>query len=223
MKTLLLSLLCAAAVVLAAAGCGRRTEDPELPVRRIERMPSPDYEEVIPGDELPDGEAPYEMPDTANDYEHINDVYVLAPPDGIAEPDEEYAVAPELDDAAAAEPDPEPEPEEPAADPRAALREMGIEYHKWAFIEAAGEGNVEAVNLFLEAGMEVDEINSPLYGETALIWAARAGQADVVRVLLEAGADVNRRNARDMTALGYALMFKRSGTAAILREAGGER
>ncbi len=216
MKTLLLSLLCAAAVVLSA-GCGRRTEKPESPVRRIERMPSPDYEEVIPGDELPDGDAPYEMPGTENDYGHMNDVYAPAPPDGIAEPDDAYAVEPGPDDAA------EPEPEEPAADPRAALREMGVEYHKWAFIEAAGEGNVEVVNLFLEAGMDVDEINSPRYGETALIWAARAGQDGVVRVLLEAGAEVNRRNARDMTALGYALMFKRSGTAEILREAGGQR
>ena len=221
MKTILLSSLCCAAVVMAA-GCGRRAEETGEPERRIERMPAPDYEEIIEADALPGDDFPYEIPDAAIDdepFEHMDDIHAPAPPADIAEPDDEYSIEPDFDDAD----DAEPEPEEPAPDPRAALRDMGIEYHKWAFIEAAGEGNIEAVRLFLEAGMYVDEINSPRYGETALIWAARGGHAEVVRVLLESGADVNRRNARDMTALGYALMFGRTEAAAILREAGGKR
>lgn len=210
MKMFILSFICVLGILLSA-GCGRREEAPPTPAPRI---PEPDYEEVIEADELPDPEAMFEMPDIETDEEpeeFFEADELPAPPAEFPGPEE------------AAEPGEEPVPDESHPDPRGALGEMGIEYHKWAFIEAAGGGNLEAVELFVQAGMDVDEVNSPRYGETALIWAARGGHADVVRFLIESGAEVNKRNARDMTALGYALMFKRREAAEVLREAGGTR
>ena len=213
MKILVLSSICAIALVFSA-GCGRREEEPPAPAPRL---PEPDYEEVIEADELPGAYSPYEMPDIETDEEpdaFFEEDDIPGPPEEFPEPDEitDYD-----------EPEEVPVEAEPSADPRGELGEMGIEYHKWAFIEAAGEGNLEAVKLFVEAGMDVDAVNSPRYGETALIWAARGGHADVVRFLIASGAEVNKRNTKDMTALGYALMFKRREAAEALREAGGKR
>lgn len=213
MKIVMLSFICVIALVFSA-GCGRREEEPPAPAPRL---PEPDYEEVIDANELPEAEAPYEMPDIETDEEpeaFFEEDDIPGPPEELSEPEEITEPA---------EPEEVRVRDEPSADPRGELGEMGIEYHKWAFIEAAGAGSLEAVKLFVEAGMDVDVINSPRYGETALIWAARGGSADVVRFLIASGAEVNKRNAKDMTALGYALMFNRREAAEALREAGGKR
>ncbi|GAB3416113.1 ankyrin repeat domain-containing protein [Flindersiella endophytica] len=62
-----------------------------------------------------------------------------------------------------------------------------------ALVEAADQGNVEAVRLMLDLGFPMDargEVN----GATALHTAAGAGSADVVRLLLERGAEVDARD-----------------------------
>ena len=55
------------------------------------------------------------------------------------------------------------------------------------YIEAASLGQIQSVDTFLEAGMNVDAEDSQ--GNTALLQAARSGQAHVVEHLLGKGAD----------------------------------
>ncbi len=216
MQKVMVCFVCSVAVVFFA-GCGRRAPEPGDPVRRVERMPEIEYETSIPDDEFPAPVDDFEMPEHAFEEPILDDDPGDAPfPFDDHDPQ---------DIPADQEPEDETETDEAeqVKDPRTELANMGIFYHKWAFIEAAGKGNAEAVRLFIKAGMEVDVINAPAYGETALIWAARGGHADVVELLVENGAEVNRRNAKDMTALGYALMFKHSAAAEVLRKAGGVR
>lgn len=89
-----------------------------------------------------------------------------------------------------------------APSPEAARRELaaiGVEYTPVAFLKAAANGDVRAVELFLLTGMEVDTegpltikaVMSGVYGKTALVLAVRSGRMDMVRVLLDAGADPN--------------------------------
>lgn len=75
------------------------------------------------------------------------------------------------------------------ADARAALERRGIAYTADAFLNAAVAGNVEVVQLFVEAGMPVDTNDR---GRTALYIAASWGHLEVVEYLVGQGADVDR-------------------------------
>lgn len=73
-----------------------------------------------------------------------------------------------------------------AADPAAArkeIKQMGIEYSGQQFATSAGAGDMTAVNLFLDVGMD---INSG--GGAALGVAAGRGQLEMVKFLLAKGA-----------------------------------
>lgn len=73
-----------------------------------------------------------------------------------------------------------------AADPvqaRKDLKAMGVEYTEQDFAKVAGNGDMTAVNLFLDAGMNVNA-----GGGAALGVAAGRGQAKMVRHLLSKGA-----------------------------------
>ena len=61
-----------------------------------------------------------------------------------------------------------------------------------AIVAAAGSGDLEAVQEFLKAGVDVNARNA--MGSTALIDAAGAGSLDVVKALVAKGADVNIQN-----------------------------
>lgn len=76
----------------------------------------------------------------------------------------------------------------PAEQAKAALEEQGLELTPGAFDRAVGEGDVEAVKLFLAAGMPATT-GEP--GGSVLESAVEGGHAEVVRVLLAAGADPN--------------------------------
>jgi ankyrin repeat protein len=72
-----------------------------------------------------------------------------------------------------------------AADPvkaRTELHQMGVEYSEQQFAKSAGAGNRTAVELFLEAGMDVNA------GGAALGLAAGRGQLEMVKLLLAKGA-----------------------------------
>ena len=79
----------------------------------------------------------------------------------------------------------------PEAQARAALDEQGLEFTPGAFDKAVGDGDVEAVTLFLAAGMPATtgEPNGSVLAE-----AVENGHAPVVRILLAAGADPNGGN-----------------------------
>lgn len=72
------------------------------------------------------------------------------------------------------------------ADPVAArkdLKQMGVEYTEQQFAKSAGAGDMTAVKLFLDAGMDVNA-----GGSAALGLAAGRGQLEMVKLLLSKGA-----------------------------------
>ena len=83
---------------------------------------------------------------------------------------------------------------------RKELGPLNIQYSPEAFVESAANGDMLAVTLFLEAGMDVNEKHGGS-GMTALIAAASKGRIKVVRTLLEKGADVNAKDNEGKTAL----------------------
>jgi hypothetical protein len=82
---------------------------------------------------------------------------------------------------------------------RAELARRGIEYKddtpihlaytESVFVGRAGDGNLDVVDLFLDAGIHVDARD--YVGNTALMEATGTGATDVAMRLLEAGADPN--------------------------------
>lgn len=73
-----------------------------------------------------------------------------------------------------------------AADPVAArkdLKQMGLEYTEQQFAKSAGAGDMTAVKLFLDGGMDVNA-----GGGVALGLAAGRGQTEMVKFLLSKGA-----------------------------------
>jgi uncharacterized protein len=68
-------------------------------------------------------------------------------------------------------------------DARKELKQMGIEYTEQQFATSAGGGDMTAVKLFLEGGMDVNA-----GGSAALGVAAGRGQLAMVKFLLEKGA-----------------------------------
>lgn len=78
-------------------------------------------------------------------------------------------------------------------DPRR-IRERGPHDFPLMWYPAIGGGNVEAMELLLEYG---GDLESERLGQTVLHWAARAGQTELVEFLVARGADVDARQRRD--------------------------
>jgi uncharacterized protein len=99
-----------------------------------------------------------------------------------------------------------------AADPveaRKDLKQMGVEYTEQQFATSAGAGDMTAVKLFLDAGMDVNA-----GGGAALGLAAGRGQTDMVKLLLSKGAKPTS------TALQYAKTRGHKEIEKILVDAG---
>ena len=75
-----------------------------------------------------------------------------------------------------------PEAPEPSRSPlspaqaRTALSERGVPYSQRSFLSAVGQGDLEVVRLFVEAGMAVDAQTENEGYDTALMRAAGGGQ-----------------------------------------------
>lgn len=89
-------------------------------------------------------------------------------------------------------------------------------------MEAAVQGDLDAVRRHIEAGADLDA-REPTAGSTPLIAAATFGRTEVARALIEAGADVDARNNDGSTALMTAALLARTGIARALLEAGADR
>ncbi|MGM0588370.1 MAG: ankyrin repeat domain-containing protein [Bacteroidota bacterium] len=86
-----------------------------------------------------------------------------------------------------------------APDPKEQLSKQDIDFNKESFIEVAENGNIEAVKLFIKAGMKVDVANG--WQETALIKSAEQGNVETASYLLENGAYIDMREMRGKTPL----------------------
>ena len=71
-------------------------------------------------------------------------------------------------------------------------------------VEAAMNDHNDVVTLLLDLGAGID--NPDALGRTPLMGAAVAGRAQIVQTLLERGANKNLRNARNETALSFAML-----------------
>ena len=128
-------------------------------------------------------------------------------------------------------PDPAPTPLTPQ-EARRALSNRGIPYNQVSFIDAAAQGDLAVVRLFVEAGLSVDvqpytaksvlvstrvrptslsHMRAAFYPEegeqdtdTALMKAAGNGYLEVVQFLVDQGADLLLRNQQNQTAAMFA-------------------
>lgn len=86
-------------------------------------------------------------------------------------------------------------------------------------INAATNGNIEAVNACIAAGAHVDAKDSK--GRGPLIWAAENGYTDIVKLLIDKGANVNASDTFGFTAFRVAAHKGYSGIVKILIDKGG--
>lgn len=85
---------------------------------------------------------------------------------------------------------------------RSELAGLSLQYTPDAFVQSADNGDLNAVKLFLRAGMDPGATDDE--GSTALMQAAWKGHTKVVAALLKAGADVNQRKGRHSALLSAA-------------------
>ncbi len=83
---------------------------------------------------------------------------------------------------------------------------------------AALEGNLLAVNAFLEQGVLLDAVDEE--GHTALMFSAFNGHKEIVKVLLDQGADLDRNDFMGRSALLYASTGPFPETVKILLDKG---
>ncbi|XP_021362394.1 uncharacterized protein LOC110456149 [Mizuhopecten yessoensis] len=83
---------------------------------------------------------------------------------------------------------------------------------------AAFKGFTDLVNLYLDAGIDVNLLN--VKKDTALLWAARWGHVDTVNCLLERQADVNLENDKKSTALYWAVRYQKHEAVRLLLRKG---
>ncbi len=88
---------------------------------------------------------------------------------------------------------------------RQRLKALGFAYNADSFVERAEKDNLEAVQLFLIAGMNPNAKDRR--SNTALMAAAANGHANIIKVLLNAGANVNETSENNETALVAAASF----------------
>jgi serine/threonine protein kinase len=111
-----------------------------------------------------------------------------------------------------------PGPNELAARDR--LAQKNIPYSETAFKRVVEEGDTDAVELFLAAGMDPDVKDSA--GKTALITAASTGSNNISQKLLSKGASVNVTDSTGSTALMESAQNDHRETTEVLLEKGAD-
>jgi serine/threonine protein kinase len=111
-----------------------------------------------------------------------------------------------------------PSPIELAARDR--LAQKNIPYSETAFKRAVEEGDTDAVELFLAAGMNPDVKDAA--GKTALINAASRGSNNISQKLLSKGANVNVTDSTGSTALMESAQNDHRETTEVLLEKGAD-
>ncbi len=99
------------------------------------------------------------------------------------------------------------------------LAEMGIAFSEKNYVDCIIQGNIEAVRLFLSAGMSPDKTNE---GLPPLLEATRRGHSEIALALIETGADVNSRDAYGVSAMMFAAICGSTEVIERLIEAGAD-
>jgi ankyrin repeat protein len=89
-----------------------------------------------------------------------------------------------------------------------------------ALIQAAKDGNIEAVKQHLAAGADVNA--KGMTGWTPLHYAALIGHKETIELLIAKGANVNAKNNGGGTPLDWAVSGGKKATADLLRKHGGK-
>ena len=96
------------------------------------------------------------------------------------------------------------------------IEQLGISYDSRSFYEQIKAGNIDNVELFIKAGINVNYNFSVFWnddgeGKAALMMASKFGHFDIVKLLIENGAKVNKKSIKsggpfdgDWTALMFA-------------------
>lgn len=95
---------------------------------------------------------------------------------------------------------------------REKLGAMGIQYTEDAFAKAARSGDKLAVELFLDAGMDVN-------AKHALVYASMDGRTEIVKLLLDKGADAKAKH-HGRTAMKVAWKNGHTEVVQLLKNAG---
>jgi len=82
------------------------------------------------------------------------------------------------------------------------ITSKGIPYSTDSFLNEAGAGNKERIELFIKAGTDVNAKDNN--GDTALMRASADDNFGVVKLLIEKGADANSKDNDGYTALMFA-------------------
>ena len=102
------------------------------------------------------------------------------------------------------------------------IRELGGKHS--SIIWAAIAGDINAVEVFLDAGVDVNAIGK--YGRTPLHYAATRGLKKIIELLIARGADVNTKievgDYKGHTPLDGAIQWNHPETADLLRKHGGK-
>ena len=107
-----------------------------------------------------------------------------------------------------------------AAGPRTKLKAMGVPFRINNFITLASKGNLQAIRLFLEAGVNINARNRK--GESALTMAAREGNRAIAWALMVKGANINQTNKFRNSPLIIASYYGHLKTVQALLERGAE-
>jgi ankyrin repeat protein len=75
---------------------------------------------------------------------------------------------------------------------RLELKDLSVDYTPQAFIQRAQQGDIQAVKVFLAAGMDPNTKDAK--GNTALMYAVAENRTELIKVLLKAKANVNEKN-----------------------------
>jgi ankyrin repeat protein len=103
---------------------------------------------------------------------------------------------------------------------RVELNGLSIEYTRQAFVDAAKNGDVRVLKLFLAAGMDPNAKDDE--GNTPLMYGIAEGRTDIVETLLRAKANVNERNPGGGTALDWAASRGKLDTVRLLLDKGAD-
>jgi ankyrin repeat protein len=97
------------------------------------------------------------------------------------------------------------------------LSTLNVAYTPEQFMNSAKAGNTKVVELFLQAGMDVNVKNGD--GQTALMLAAYSGHTDTVKLLLKHGAFINVVDKFGDSALSWAAAENHTDIVTLLKKA----